>query len=472
MLSSQINAFNTEKMLCDIDQKVCRPMELISYKLAKLFNNIPFDKDKILLVISKYLPCSYCNKAVKLEVENFSNVRLGKHERRVLLLAPSPDSDFEIIEQGESGLRAYESHLRAIRKLEKFRFLYKSRKKRRRVAVRLTPLGHSIVKLLDKKLEKGNPIRWSKFKSDLIKEASLSPEDLLSKFESKIRYDKLLEILCSKSTTGDAVFKALPDMVFRVKADGTMLKLKPVSTLSPFVPPSDFLGKKIFDVMPKEVAKQIIDYVKIALETGHLQIFDYQLMLKDKLYDYEIRIVKNKADEGIAIIRDISSFKKKEEQLNNYTTKLELYTANLIQDNKDLSRVERLLEKRETSIKAILRNPIDPTILVDKQRTILEANYIACEFFSKREGNLIGFHIDDFLSIDNPKDVIDKIEEVFHSGKVVYINAEILDIKVLLIVIPIFDINGNVNRLSIFIRELTDLQIIKSETHETLEYRT
>jgi PAS domain-containing protein len=455
-------SFNPETMMCDIDQKQCDAIHQLSDKLDIYLSGKAYDKNKLLNTISEYLPCWYCKKTIQNEVQNLSNVRLGKHERRILLLAPAPESDSEIIEPGEPGLRAYESHLRAIRKLEKFGFLWKSRKKRRRVAVRLSPLGYAITKRLNKELQKRNPIRWAKFKNDLITEASLSNEELLAKFESKIRYDKLLSALTG-TVANNSLITALPDLVVQINKDGTMMDFKPAKDWSPNIELGDFIGKNMTEVIPKDIAYQAMNYVEQTLKTGELKLFEYQLPFNDEVRDYEARIVKNHENDVLIFVRDISDKKRSEEKLFNYTNALEQYTANLIQGNYELRRSEELIHKRELLLKSYLDNPNDPVFLINKEGCILTLNEIACQFINKEEKDMVNSSIHALFKPNTISNLKKYIEDVIEHGKFAFFEDRYHEKQYIFSLIPVFDTTGEVNRAAICVREIAGNDISKDK---------
>jgi PAS domain S-box-containing protein len=123
------------------------------------------------------------------------------------------------------------------------------------------------------------------------------------------------EALRKSETTNRALLDAIPDLMFRLSRQGIYLDFKAAKGLDPLVPPEKFLGKKVAEVMPAEVAKQAMHYVEQALHTGRTQIFEYQLLANNQPGDFEARIVACGKDEVLAIVRDITERKRAEQAL-------------------------------------------------------------------------------------------------------------------------------------------------------------
>ena len=139
-------------------------------------------------------------------------------------------------------------------------------------------------------------------------------EQLHSEIEERQRAE---EALRSSISTNRALLNALPDWMFRIGRDGTFVNFKSGKSENLPMPTGEFLGKKLGEVLPKEIAGPMMDCVRRALSTSEVQIFEYQLLLNDNLLDYEARIAVSAANEVIAIIRDITERKRAEEDIRN-----------------------------------------------------------------------------------------------------------------------------------------------------------
>jgi PAS domain S-box-containing protein len=89
-----------------------------------------------------------------------------------------------------------------------------------------------------------------------------------------------------------ALLNALPDLMFRLDREGTFLDYK--AEPSDLYAQSDqtLIGKKNRDIAPPEFADLIERYTRQTLNSGQMQIFEYQLPIPERgLRYYEARMV-------------------------------------------------------------------------------------------------------------------------------------------------------------------------------------
>ena len=108
------------------------------------------------------------------------------------------------------------------------------------------------------------------------------------------------------STSCKAILAAVPDMMFSIDRDGRYLEYKPAKGLEPFLPPEEFLGRTMQEVLPSDVADEGLGLIKAALDTGEAQTYEYQLLEEGGLTKYEARIVPLGEKDVLAIVRLIS----------------------------------------------------------------------------------------------------------------------------------------------------------------------
>jgi PAS domain S-box-containing protein len=110
-----------------------------------------------------------------------------------------------------------------------------------------------------------------------------------------------------------ALLDAIPDLIFRVDREGRFLDFSPAKGQEPALPPAEFLGRTVREVMPTELAAEIMRYLEQALQTGDTQVFEYQLPVplpSGNVRDYEARIVKCGDNEVLGIVRDMTGHRQ------------------------------------------------------------------------------------------------------------------------------------------------------------------
>jgi len=124
------------------------------------------------------------------------------------------------------------------------------------------------------------------------------------------------KILDSRVDGGAGVLlEAVPDMFFVFDANGTLLDFKPAPGISPLLPPEEFLGKNIKDVLPPDVSGNVLEYIGRTLATGVPQYFQYELHVDGLPCQYEARMVLFGDGEVLAIVRDVTELAEAQRKL-------------------------------------------------------------------------------------------------------------------------------------------------------------
>ncbi len=113
----------------------------------------------------------------------------------------------------------------------------------------------------------------------------------------------------------DATFKAIPDMMFLSNKEGVYLDFKAEIKSELILPPELFLGKNLRDVLPLDLANSLIEFMRIAFETGELQIFEYELFINNSMNFYEARMIVTKNKNLLTIVRNITDRKHAEQAI-------------------------------------------------------------------------------------------------------------------------------------------------------------
>ncbi|MCB2222789.1 MAG: PAS domain-containing protein [Actinobacteria bacterium] len=117
-----------------------------------------------------------------------------------------------------------------------------------------------------------------------------------------------------------ALLQAVPDLLFICDADGTYLNYHvPDRSPSPntarredlYVPPAHFLGRRPGDVLPAELAQQMMITIATALETGAVQQFEYELPVGGESRHWEMRVSPIEGEARVlTLVRDITESMK------------------------------------------------------------------------------------------------------------------------------------------------------------------
>lgn len=122
----------------------------------------------------------------------------------------------------------------------------------------------------------------------------------------------------------DSVFQVIPDLFFLLEPDGTVVEYQAAENADLYVPAETFMGKRIQDVLPAQVAQQFESNINIVNERGELVAFEYSLESSQQTRCWEARI--SRLPDGkqlVAIVRDITERKQQQEALSKNIKDLE-----------------------------------------------------------------------------------------------------------------------------------------------------
>ncbi|HEX5000615.1 MAG TPA: PAS domain S-box protein [Terriglobia bacterium] len=109
-----------------------------------------------------------------------------------------------------------------------------------------------------------------------------------------------------------AILRAMPDLMFVHDQNGVFLDYYARDESQLLVPPQVFLGKTVEEIMPPEVAAEIVRTSKQARETNEPASFEYSLELHGAARYFEARTVRLGPDKVLTIVRDETNRKTAE----------------------------------------------------------------------------------------------------------------------------------------------------------------
>jgi signal transduction histidine kinase len=129
------------------------------------------------------------------------------------------------------------------------------------------------------------------------------------------------DALKESTTRNKALLNAIPDLIFRIHKDGTILDFKKGKTLGRRISPSRILGKNIMELpdeyryLSGDVIRQGFQNARHVLKTGETQIFEHRFSRGNNVYNYEVLLTVSGKDEVLGIIRDITERRRLEKQV-------------------------------------------------------------------------------------------------------------------------------------------------------------
>jgi PAS domain S-box-containing protein len=112
----------------------------------------------------------------------------------------------------------------------------------------------------------------------------------------------------------EGIFLALPDLYFRLDADGTILDYRAGSGIDLHVPPARFLHHRMQDVLPPPLGDEFGLAISQALTAHTLVTYEYPLPIDGQDRAFEARILPLRSGEVIAIVRNITQLRDVERE--------------------------------------------------------------------------------------------------------------------------------------------------------------
>lgn len=175
-----------------------------------------------------------------------------------------------------------------------------------------------------------------KLRSEVEKQtAQLAKANIDLKIENA-RRRRALKALTTTHTRNRALLSVLPDLMFRIRRDGTLLEFFASSSHHLLTIDRRDVGQKINSLLPPDLAIALLEQMEPALTTRQLITSEVTLLIAGKENSHECRIIACGEDEVLAIVRDVSDLKRKETALRRLTMRL---TSVAEDERRRLSRV-------------------------------------------------------------------------------------------------------------------------------------
>jgi PAS domain S-box-containing protein len=114
------------------------------------------------------------------------------------------------------------------------------------------------------------------------------------------------EKLARKTAELEAVFKALPDLLFRTDEAGRIIDYTAGKAADLYAPPETFIGKTFLDVLPPDVGSAIWETMARAHETGRIETLEYDLDVPSGKQRFEARVIAFSGGHTITVVRNVT----------------------------------------------------------------------------------------------------------------------------------------------------------------------
>jgi PAS domain S-box-containing protein len=110
-----------------------------------------------------------------------------------------------------------------------------------------------------------------------------------------------------------AILSAIPDVMFVLRRDGTYVDYHARDPSQLLLPPDRFVGRKIRDVMPPDLAEIMMNALAQASDTRQPVVVEYELPMGGETRHYEARLVPADNDQVLSIVRDVTEARRARE---------------------------------------------------------------------------------------------------------------------------------------------------------------
>lgn len=104
----------------------------------------------------------------------------------------------------------------------------------------------------------------------------------------------------------EAFLESTPDIIFLMDGEGTFLDFHAANPAELYLAPEQFLGKRMSDVMPADIAAPSMAEIHTALHTNTIMSSEYDLDIRGDIRHYDRRTIPYRKDKVLIIVRDIT----------------------------------------------------------------------------------------------------------------------------------------------------------------------
>ena len=147
--------------------------------------------------------------------------------------------------------------------------------------------------------------------------------------ELRLHADSLERHVSERTAELSGLLAAIPDLLFKVGRDGRFLDYSAPPGEEPALPPENFLGRRLTDVLPPDVSLPALSVVERVLAGETVPPFEYRLQVGRELRHFEARGSLSSGDSVVFLVRNVTDRRHHEERLRFLTRAGSTLTATL-----------------------------------------------------------------------------------------------------------------------------------------------
>jgi len=164
--------------------------------------------------------------------------------------------------------------------------------------------------------------KWIWLHNTFTHKTKIGDEIIIEGYATDITARKEAEIALKENEAQmSALLNAIPDMMFVQNAEGVYIDFHAPNTEDLYALPEAFIGKRISDILPAEIALDFIEIFNKAIQTKQMQFYEYSMPIRNETKYFESRIIAYKENKVLSIVRDITANKHSVQALKESETK-------------------------------------------------------------------------------------------------------------------------------------------------------
>ena len=116
----------------------------------------------------------------------------------------------------------------------------------------------------------------------------------------------------------NAILRAVPDLMFLQTRSGIYLDYSAKDPSILLVPPAQFIGKSMHDILPAPLAQRFTEAIARLFDGQEPVVVEYDVVLPSgEIGHFEARLVRCEHDKFLSIVRDVTERKRAERAIHD-----------------------------------------------------------------------------------------------------------------------------------------------------------